>query len=139
MKDANPINVTQIDHVVLRVNDLGKMVAFYGDVLGFRLERGPGDSGLAQLRAGASLLDLVDVNSPLGREGGRAPDREAQNVDHICFLVMPWNAEAVLAQLRRHGVKHGEVASRYGATGQGPSVYFTDPEGNNIELKGVEE
>lgn len=137
MSNLNPVNITQIDHVVLRVNNLAKMVDFYCDVLGFRLERGPGDSGLAQLRAGASLLDLVDVNSPLGREGGRAPDHDASNVDHICFLVMPWDAEAVLAQLQKHGVKHGEIASRYGATGQGPSVYCTDPEGNNIELKGA--
>ena len=34
------------------------------------------------------------------------------------------------------GVQHGEVGTRYGATGQGPSVYLEDPEGNNIELKG---
>lgn len=137
MKKANSINITQIDHVVLRVNDLDKMMNFYCDVLGCRLERGPGKERLAQLRAGNCLIDLVDSGSPLGREGGRAPDHGAHNVDHICFLVVPWNTESVLDHLRQHGIKHGKVASRYGATGHGPSLYLEDPEGNNIELKGT--
>ncbi len=59
MKQANPINITHIDHVVIRVNDLESMIAFYQDVLGCKLERGPGEGGLAQLRAGLSLIDLV--------------------------------------------------------------------------------
>jgi len=137
MIEANPINIARIDHVVLRVVDLERMVAFYRDVLGFRLERGPGDGGLAQLRAGDSLLDLVDASGTLGRKAGRPPDHGAANVDHICFLVQPWNQEAVLAQLLRHGVEPGNVATRYGALGDGPSVYFHDPEGNLIELKGA--
>jgi catechol 2,3-dioxygenase-like lactoylglutathione lyase family enzyme len=136
MKTANPINIKRIDHVVLRVNDLEMMIDFYQRVLGCRLERGPGEAGLAQLRAGDSLIDLLDTNSPLGREGGASPDHGAPNVDHVCFLVEPWNETTLLEQLDKHGVSHGELASRYGATGQGPSVYLTDPEGNTIELKG---
>ncbi len=38
MKQANPINITHIDHVVIRVNDLENMIAFYRDVLGCKLE-----------------------------------------------------------------------------------------------------
>ncbi len=53
MKPANPINISHIDHVVIRVNNLENMIAFYQDVLGCKLERGPGEGGLAQLRAGA--------------------------------------------------------------------------------------
>jgi len=136
MTRANPINIARIDHVVLRVVDLEGMVKFYRDVLGCRLERGPSENGLAQLRAGDSLIDLVDTKGPLGIQGGRAPDHGAPNVDHICFLVRPWDPEAVLEQLRNHDVEVGEVASRYGATGSGPSVYLKDPEGNTIELKG---
>ena len=63
MKQANPINITHIDHLVIRVNDLENMIAFYRDVLGCNLERGPGEAGLAQLRAGHSLIDLVDAGS----------------------------------------------------------------------------
>ena len=134
---ANPINIARIDHVVIRVNDLEKMLDFYGNVLGCRLERGPGEARLAQLRAGDALIDLVDAQGSLGREGGRVPDHDAPNVDHICLFVDPWDPDAVLDQLRRHGVDCGEIAPRYGATGMGPSLYLHDPEGNTIELKGA--
>ena len=136
MTEANPINLSRIDHVVFRVHDLERMISFYRDVLGCRLERGPGDALLAQLRAGDSLIDLVDASGPLGKKSGGAPDHHSPNVDHVCFLVDPWDAELILKQLRKHGVSPGDVASRYGATGQGPSIYFADPEGNTIELKG---
>jgi glyoxylase I family protein len=136
MRHPNPINIRAIDHVVIRVTDLDGMIAFYTEVLGCRLERGPGELGLAQLRAGASLIDLVDVGSALGREGGAAPDHGAPNLDHVCLQVQPWDLDAIGTHLRRHGVDVGEVAMRYGATGMGPSLYLRDPEGNTVELKG---
>jgi catechol 2,3-dioxygenase-like lactoylglutathione lyase family enzyme len=74
MKQANPINITHIDHVVIRANNLENMIAFYRDVLGCKLERGPGDGGLAQLRAGLSLIDLVDAQGPIGRHSGNVED-----------------------------------------------------------------
>ncbi|MCB1675806.1 MAG: VOC family protein [Halioglobus sp.] len=136
MTNANPINITRIDHVVIRATDLEAMVAFYRDVLGCKLERGPGDFRLAQLRAGLSLIDLVDARGPLGRKGGDLPDHSAPNMDHVCFQLDPWDPEAVLEQLERHGVDHSGVEQRYGASGMGPSIYIQDPEGNTIELKG---
>lgn len=132
----NPINITRIDHVVLRVADMPRMIAFYCEVLGCRLERGPGDNGLAQLRAGDSLVDLVDIAGQLGGTG-QAPDRGAPNMDHLCLQISPWDEAAVLRHLEAHGVDTGPVASRYGATGQGPSIYIEDPEGNTVELKGI--
>ncbi len=137
MKQANPINVTHIDHVVIRVNDLENMIAFYQDVLGCKLERGPGEAGLAQLRAGQSLIDLVDASGPLGQQGGDQPDHAAPNMDHVCFQLQPWDPEAIKEHLERHGIEADNVAQRYGATGVGPSMYLRDPEGNTVELKGV--
>ena len=136
MYKANPINIQRVDHVVLRVQDMQQMIHFYQQVLGCRLERGPGDLGLAQLRAGDSLVDLVDVNSTLGKMGGDLPDHSAHNMDHVCLLVSPWDEAAIMQQLSENGVTFGAVESRYGATGQGPSLYLRDPEGNTIELKG---
>ncbi len=136
MSKANPINIRLIDHVVVRVNDLDAMVAFYRDVLGCRLERGPGEGGLAQLRAGESLIDLVDVAGPIGRKSGAAPDRGAPNMDHFCLQITPWDGEAILAHLRHHKVEVGEIVYPYGASGFGPSLYISDPEGNTVELKG---
>ncbi len=136
MKHANPINITQIDHVVIRVKDLETMITFYRDVLGCRLERGPGKSGLAQLRAGLSLIDLVDASGPLGRQGGAHPDPDAPNMDHVCFQVQPWQTDAIKEHLAQYDIDVGEMAQRYGASGVGPSIYLRDPEGNAVELKG---
>ena len=129
------INITAIDHVVLRVVDLERVGAFYTDVLGARWERRREDIGLYQLRIGSSLIDLVPVDSKLGQAGGAAPGEEGRNVDHVAFRVLPWNGEAILAYLQDHGIA-AEIASRYGAEGDGPSIYLTDPEGNGLELKG---
>ncbi len=137
MKQANPINITHIDHLVIRVNDLENMIAFYRDVLGCKLERGPGEGGLAQLRAGHSLIDLVDADGPLGQQGGDQPDHAAPNMDHVCFQVQPWDTDTIKTHLELHGIDAGKVAQRYGATGVGPSMYLRDPEGNTVELKGV--
>ena len=129
------INIRDIDHVVLRVVDLDAMTRFYVDVLGARVEKVQEKLGLYQLRVGNSLIDLVTVDGELGRAGGAAPAREGRNVDHICFRVLPWDDEVIVAHLAEHGIA-GEIVSRYGADGQGPSIYLSDPEGNMLELKG---
>jgi len=129
------INIQGIDHVVFRVVDLEKVASFYIEVLGARWEKKQEEIGLYQLRVGSALVDLVPVDGRLGRMGGAAPGKDARNVDHVCFRVLPWDGEAILGQLREHGIA-GEIVSRYGAEGDGPSIYLADPEGNNLELKG---
>jgi catechol 2,3-dioxygenase-like lactoylglutathione lyase family enzyme len=131
-----PFQLRRIDHVVLRVRDLAAMQAFYCEVLGCTVERRQDGIGLLQLRAGDSLIDLVPVDGKLGRMGGAAPGEGGRNLDHLCLGVVPFERDAVLAHLQAHGVRIGEFASRYGAEGEGPSQYLSDPEGNLIELKG---
>ncbi|MGE0874059.1 MAG: VOC family protein [Burkholderiales bacterium] len=130
------IRIRELDHLVLRVADLEAMLQFYMQVLGCTLERRRDDLGLVQLRAGASLIDLVPVDGKLGRAGGAAPGREGRNLDHFCLRVEPFDEAAIRAQLEAAGVAAGETAQRYGADGEGPSIYVTDPEGNTVELKG---
>ena len=130
------ITIRDIDHIVLRVADLDATIEFYSKVLGCRIERRQDELGLIQLRAGRSLVDLVPVDGKLGRAGGAAPGAEGRNVDHFCFRVEPFDEEAIRAHLEAAGVDVGEVGSRYGAEGEGPSIYITDPEGNTVELKG---
>ena len=133
------ISVREIDHLVLRVSDVTTMLAFYRDVLDCPVERRQDDIGLIQLRAGHSLIDLVPVDGALGRAGGAAPGREGRNLDHFCLRVEPFDESAIRAHLAAHGIDAGALASRYGAEGQGPSLYLTDPEGNVVELKGPAE
>jgi len=128
--------IKQIDHLVLRVTDIDAMMGFYIDVLGCELEKIQEAIGLYQLRAGASLIDLVPVDGKLGRMGGAAPGAEGRNLDHLCLSIEPFDGEAIVRYLDEQGYAAGPVESRYGAEGQGPSIYVTDPEGNVVELKG---
>jgi len=128
--------VRGIDHLVLRVADLERMLRFYGDVLGCRAERRLDELGLVQLRAGASLIDLLSVDGPLGRTGGGTPQPRGRNLDHFCLRVQPFDEAAIRRHLQAHGVEAGPTETRYGAEGQGPSIYLRDPEGNTVELKG---
>ena len=130
------IRIREIDHLVLRVLDLERMLQFYCGALGCAVERRLDDLGLVQLRAGRSLIDLVPVTGPLGRAGGAAPGAEARNLDHFCVRVDPFDEPGIRAALAQQGIEAGPVATRYGAEGAGPSIYLTDPEGNTVELKG---
>jgi len=131
-----PLRVLGLDHVVLRVADLERARGFYEGVLGCREERRLDALGLVQLRAGGSLVDLVDLAGPLGRAGGAPPGPEGHNVDHVCLRIEPFDEPALRAWLSAHGVEPGDVADRYGADGTGPSLYVRDPDGNVVELKG---
>jgi catechol 2,3-dioxygenase-like lactoylglutathione lyase family enzyme len=115
------------------------MMGFYCGALGCTVEREREDLGLYQLRAGGSLIDLVPVDGPLGLKGGPAAGAQGRNLDHFCLTVEPFDADAIIAHLRAHGADPAPVASRYGAEGQGPSIYVPDPEGNVVELKGPPE
>jgi glyoxylase I family protein len=130
------ISLRGLDHLVLRVVDLDAMLGFYVGVIGCTVERRVDEIGLVQLRAGQSLIDLVPVDSKLGRMGGAAPGKEGRNLDHFCLRVEPFDEAAIRAHLAAHGIDAGKTERRYGAEGEGPSIYLSDPEGNVVELKG---
>jgi catechol 2,3-dioxygenase-like lactoylglutathione lyase family enzyme len=131
-----PFRILDIDHLVLRVADLDRMLGFYVGALGCRIERRRDDIGLLQLRAGRSLIDLVPVQGPLGRAGGAAPGPQGRNMDHFCLRIEPFDEASLRERLAAHGVAAGAVEMRFGAEGEGPSIYLDDPEGNVVELKG---
>lgn len=130
------IRIREIDHLVLRVVDLKAMLHFYEEALGCRIERRQDDIGLVQLRAGRCLIDLVPVDGKLGRAGGAAPGPQGRNLDHFCLRVEPFDEAAIRGQLARYGYTAGPVEQRFGAEGEGPSMYVTDPQGNVVEFKG---
>ena len=125
-----------IDHVVIRARDPVAMERFYVEVLGCTIERHQDAIGLVQLRAGAQLIDLVDVAGRLGLMGGGAPGPDGHNMDHLCLRVIDFDVDEIRAHLETHGVTIGDIGERHGSTGEATSLYLSDPEGNGLELRG---
>jgi catechol 2,3-dioxygenase-like lactoylglutathione lyase family enzyme len=124
------VRVKGLDHVVLRVADMDRAIAFYEQVLGLHVERRLESIGLVQLRAGAAMIDLVP----------RTEDEDdGRNMDHFAVRIEAMDVAAIGAHLQRHGLDPGEVRRRYGAEGYGSSIYISDPDGNTVELKGPPE
>ena len=123
-----PFATLGLDHVVVRVADMDRALAFYSGVLGWPEERRVESIGLIQLRAGASMVDLV----PRGPDDPPGPG----NMDHFAVRIAPWSPDAIRAHLEANGFETGEPAMRNGAEGNGWSIYVDDPEGNTLELKG---
>lgn len=124
-----PLRVHGIDHVVLKVADVERSLAFYA-ALGLRLERVLDSIPVYQMRCGANLIDLV----PLA-PGAALPPREQRGIEHLC-LAVDAELEPLLAALQADGV-HVVGAPRevYGAKGFGTSIYIRDPDDYEIELK----
>lgn len=120
------LKIREIDHLVLRVRDIDAMRRFYCEVLGAEHVAWRPEFRMSHLRAGGSMIDLVVAEDPAA----------GRNMDHFCLRIEPFDQAAIVAHLERHGVAVGEVRERYGAEGNGVSIYLTDPEGNTVELKG---
>jgi catechol 2,3-dioxygenase-like lactoylglutathione lyase family enzyme len=132
-----PFALAGIDHIVLRVRDVERARRFYEGALGCRLERQQAEIGLWQLRAGISLIDLVNVDGEIGQRGGAAPGSVGRNMDHVALAIRPFDRAALRAHLDAHGIDiEGEADSNYGATGDSPALYVRDPDGNMVELMG---
>jgi glyoxylase I family protein len=119
------LTIRGIDHVVLRVRDIERMRKFYCEVLGAHHVAWRPELGMSHLRVGAAMIDLVQGEGPTGC-----------NMDHLCLKVDPFDQDAIVAHLAKHKVEVGKIATRFGAEGNGVSIYLTDPEGNTVELKG---
>jgi catechol 2,3-dioxygenase-like lactoylglutathione lyase family enzyme len=132
----HPIQVRGIDHVVLRVADMERSIRFYREALGCSVEYVNEPLKLVHVRAGTAQIDLVDLDGPLGKQGGRGPGAEARNMDHFCVRIEAFDIDALKTHLSALGVTYGEPLTRFGADGVGPSLYLTDPDGNTVELKG---
>ncbi len=130
-------SVQRIDHVVLRVKDVEQSIDFYRSVLGCEVVKRRDDLGLVHVRAGASMIDLVWVDGPIGKKGGAAAGTEGRNMDHLCLRIEPFNETDLIAHFETHKLPRSAKAQvNFGAEGDGLSIYLEDPDGNLIELKG---
>jgi glyoxylase I family protein len=122
-----PAEILGLDHIVLRTSAPERLIAFYCEVLGLAVERRQSNLGLTQLRAGSSMIDILAAGD--ARVG-------AANVDHFALALATFDEPALRTYLDSQGVEIVEAGSRYGAGGEGPSLYVRDPAGNKVELKG---
>jgi catechol 2,3-dioxygenase-like lactoylglutathione lyase family enzyme len=120
------LRVVALDHVVLNVADVERSLAFYCDELGLAPER------VEEWRRGEVFFPSVRVDERTIIDLLAAP-RTGQNTDHVCLVVEPIDLAAVAAS-GRFEVVDGP-ATRFGARGDGTSLYVKDPDGNTVELR----
>jgi catechol 2,3-dioxygenase-like lactoylglutathione lyase family enzyme len=138
MTRTPPFALEGIDHVVLLVDDMAVARAFYLEVIGCTVENELPRYGMVQLRAGAALIDLVDIAGEPGA-WARPPVAGGRNVDHVCIATGAWDEAAMRAWLADHKVAIIEEGVNNGARGESLSFYVNDPAGNVIELTGPPE
>lgn len=130
-----PLNINEMDHIVLNVNDIEKTLDFYVRVLGLASERvdeyRAGKVGFPSVRVnGETIIDLFQ------RKEGQPAEGPGLNLNHYCLVADIPDFDALVAYLKQNGVPiRGEPASRWGARGRGTSVYVQDPDGTELELR----
>jgi catechol 2,3-dioxygenase-like lactoylglutathione lyase family enzyme len=120
------LHVTGLDHVVLNVADVERSLAFYCGELGLEPER------VEEWRRGEILFPSVRVDARTIIDLLAVP-RTGENADHLCLVVEPIDLDALKAS-GRFDVVDGP-ATRFGARGNGTSLYVKDPDGNTVELR----
>ncbi len=129
------LTVLGMDHIVLNVADVERSIAFYRDVLGLGIERleewRAGTIGFPSVRLSAdTLIDLVQLQNSVERES------RVTNLNHFCLVIADETLEPVAEHLRGQGIDvYTGPARRWGAHGNGVSVYFRDPDENEIEVR----
>ncbi len=134
-RERPPFVLKGIDHLLLLVSGMRQALTFYCDVLGCRIESELQEYGMVQLRVGGALIDLVDIDASEGH-WARPEVNGGRNVDHVCIAVAAYDERQLRNHLADHDVKIIEEGLHGGARGNSLSIYFRDPSGNTIELKG---
>jgi glyoxylase I family protein len=128
--------VLRIDHIVLRCRRIATMLEFYCEVLGFEVAKRNEKLGLIHLRSQDAMIDLVALDGPLGREGGAPPGQEGRNLDHLCLRVDPFEPQALARYFEDRGIAVGELRTRFGGEGDGPSFNRALPDGTGVFNRG---
>ncbi|MEX0804245.1 MAG: VOC family protein [Candidatus Binatia bacterium] len=133
------ITITELDHIVLNVGDIDRSLKFYTEVLDLKPERldefRAGKVGFPSVRINAeTVIDLFPVKA--GRTRQNDAEKPASNLNHFCMVISKEDFSGIGDYLKENGilVREGPV-SRWGARGRATSVYFLDPDGNEIEIR----
>jgi catechol 2,3-dioxygenase-like lactoylglutathione lyase family enzyme len=132
------INVTELDHIVLNVKDVERSLQYYTEVLGLQGERvnefRAGKVGFPSVRINASTI--IDLFPKKEHSRALTEAKNDANLNHFCLVVGANDFAGIVDYLKENeiSVLAGPV-SRWGARGQATSVYFLDPDGNEIEIR----
>jgi len=132
-----------LDHIVLNVKDLERAIRFYTEVMGLAPERieeyRQGKAPFPSVRISAdTVIDLLPPDWWQGQEKAETHSNYPNypNMGHFCLAVEREEWQALQGRLRTHGISiHSGPVPRWGARGNGVSIYFYDPEGNEIEVR----
>lgn len=132
---ALKVKITEMDYIVLRVRDVDASLRFYVGLLNLAAERVEEFKGgkvrFPSLRlTDDTIIDLIPFPNmePIG-EGPR-------NQDHFCMVVQPMDLASLRAELEALGVRIDQgPLTRWGARGNGTSLYIFDPDDNLVELR----
>ena len=133
------IRVTELDHIVLNVRDIDRSLNFYTGTLGLKPERldefKAGKVGFPSVRiTDDTIIDLFPIKGPAA--GAISDAKVAGNLNHFCMVIGAEDFAGIVEYLKEKEIpiREGPV-SRWGARGRATSVYFLDPDGNEIELR----
>ena len=130
--------VTELDHIVLNVKDIDRSLKFYTEVIGLEGERVAafrnGKVGFPSVRINeTTIIDLFpSKENPAAANG----EKLSGNLNHFCMVTGAEDFARIIVYLKENkiSIREGPV-SRWGARGQATSVYFLDPDGNEIEIR----
>jgi len=130
--------VTDMDHIVLNVKDIDRSLKFYTEVIGLEGERvaafRSGKVGFPSVRINATtIIDLFPSKENPAPANG---EKLSGNLNHFCMVTGAEDFAGIIVYLKENkiAIREGPV-SRWGARGQATSVYFLDPDGNEIEIR----
>lgn len=138
MNSMSKVHAIELDHIVLNVEDVERSVSFYTELMGFGAER------LAEYRRGEVLFPsvrinastLIDIFPPKMWKRDDAPAEGRVNMNHFCIALSFDDWKELRKRLETAGVEfHRDRTVNFGARGDGISMYFFDPDGNEIEAR----
>jgi glyoxylase I family protein len=131
--------ISELDHIVLNVGDIERSLQFYTGVIGLKAERldefRSGKAGFPSVRINAgTIIDLFPVQEKQSRHSDG--EKTTGNLNHFCMVTGKEDFAGIVDYLKENRIiiREGPI-SRWGARGRATSVYFLDPDGNEIEIR----
>lgn len=130
---------TGLDHLAINVKDIDRALGFYCDVLGLTAIRvddfKAGKVTFPSVRVSEdTIIDFMPI--PEGASAKEMQSTDVETINHLCMVTSEAGFTELTNRLETHSVavEQGPV-SRWGARGNGTSVYLLDPEGNRVEVR----